>query len=512
MLCYQEPTLALLRRFAVCTEVIVLRGTTAHHTNKLPVNHSPSSTASHSSSKGQKAATPAATSSESRSDSEKSTTESERHSYPGDEKVLSPGFAEARVLEGGVTVLFRHFIVVDEVDMGVLNPQDESTPPGLSGMTMDPSIRRHPIDDSSVNMGDPKGRDPSVAEITRESFSIPRSPLASAPTRHPPHFVIDSTSGSQPVGDSFSYTGGSFIGGNPSIANNVPAAEGNTSAVSNRKGQPRQPQYQPQQKHRHQEQQEQTSARSVSMALLTVREAMVVKLAAVSHHRAHSTFKNPGTGAGDTTPSRNFSGPKIHPKHERESISVVGLLAEVGFRVQGGSGDAGVAGSRRKSSPSSKAPPSSTISRPAAAAYTSTDKSRYGDQAIAAKSAVDYPGRFGGCSARVGFGNGGVLLSDATSDPARGKRGEVLGRGGKTSPRLGEGSRTSTSQQKQHLVDMFQRVAEQGLQLCLTLAQGVDKVCVYMSVSPESWPPGMIPGHAVVQVRGHVNQIRIVQY
>ncbi|CAM9242263.1 unnamed protein product, partial [Sphacelaria rigidula] len=134
--------------------------------------------------------------------------------------------------------------------------------------------------------------------------------------------------------------------------------------------------------------------RPYSPEVLTVSEALVVKLAP-----QHHPLKSNPNGMHDSS-NRVVSGPKIDPNHEREFISVVGVLIEVGFRV-GGSGRA------------AKAP----------------------------------------------------IVS---------KRG----------------------------LDMFQKVSERGLQLCLTLAQGVDRVSVYAGICAESWPPGMIPGYAVVQVSG----------
>ncbi|CAN0343117.1 unnamed protein product, partial [Ectocarpus sp. 8 AP-2014] len=51
-------------------------------------------------------------------------------------------------------------------------------------------------------------------------------------------------------------------------------------------------------------------------------------------------------------------------------------------------------------------------------------------------------------------------------------------------------------------VDMFEVLSEERVQLCLTLEHATDKISVYLGVSPEAWPVGMVPGFCTVQVEG----------
>lgn len=51
------------------------------------------------------------------------------------------------------------------------------------------------------------------------------------------------------------------------------------------------------------------------------------------------------------------------------------------------------------------------------------------------------------------------------------------------------------------MVDMFQALSEERVQLCLTLAEGADRISVYLAVGAEAWPVGMVPGFCTVQVR-----------
>lgn len=112
---------------------------------------------------------------------------------------------------------------------------------------------------------------------------------------------------------------------------------------------------------------------------------------------------------------------RIDPYHERESISVSGLLRGVGFRVWidgGGRRDTGAA-------------------RP-----TATEKGR----AAVASSSAD-------------------AVDKGLREP-----------------------------------DMFARLSEAKMQLCLTLEEGSDSVCVYLAICRASWPVGMIPGSSKIVV------------
>lgn len=48
--------------------------------------------------------------------------------------------------------------------------------------------------------------------------------------------------------------------------------------------------------------------------------------------------------------------------------------------------------------------------------------------------------------------------------------------------------------------DMFSRLSEAKMQLCLNLEEGLDSVCVYLAVCRASWPVGMVPGSSNVVV------------
>ena len=138
---------------------------------------------------------------------------------------------------------------------------------------------------------------------------------------------------------------------------------------------------------------------------LSVSEALVIRL-------ANEGFVSGRGGA---------SGPRIDPSHERESISVSGLLREVGFRLKtdgGGQRNAGVV-------------------RPMA-----REKGR--------KPAA-------------------TSIAEA----------------------LDEGSRGA---------DMLSRLSTAKMQLCLTLEEGPDTVCVYLALCRASWPVGMVPGYSNILV------------
>lgn len=49
---------------------------------------------------------------------------------------------------------------------------------------------------------------------------------------------------------------------------------------------------------------------------------------------------------------------------------------------------------------------------------------------------------------------------------------------------------------------MFEALSRERVQvqLCLTLAEGADTISVYLAVSKEAWPVGMVPGFCTVQV------------
>lgn len=47
---------------------------------------------------------------------------------------------------------------------------------------------------------------------------------------------------------------------------------------------------------------------------------------------------------------------------------------------------------------------------------------------------------------------------------------------------------------------MFEVLSEERVQLCLTLEHAADKISVYLGVTPEAWPVGMVPGFCTVQV------------
>lgn len=48
---------------------------------------------------------------------------------------------------------------------------------------------------------------------------------------------------------------------------------------------------------------------------------------------------------------------------------------------------------------------------------------------------------------------------------------------------------------------MFEALSKERVQLCLTLAEGADRVSVYLAVSAGAWPVGLVPGFCTVQVR-----------
>lgn len=290
-----------------------------------------------------------------------STSSSGGISYPGDNSNSSPGLSEARVVIGGVRVLLRHYLVVDEVDMRVLPRRGAGV--SLTG-------------------------DAIVEDRTRRC--------------------------------------------------------GSTNA-----------------KHHHHCQQQQKHPQQHPPGLarpLTVSGALVVRLAEV-----HSTASNRGTRDATGGWAVGGSAPKLDRSHERESATVVGLLQEVGFRVQGeGGGDR-----RRKVSGEKKR----TVN-----IETVDNRETRENAASSGNLDVGCVASAGGAVGAGGRDGGDRRLADGSSGLAGG------------SASVG-------------VCDMFERMADHGLQLCLTLAQGADRISVYTGVCAESWPPGMIPGYSLVQVR-----------
>ena len=160
-----------------------------------------------------------------------------------------------------------------------------------------------------------------------------------------------------------------------------------------------------------------TGAEGIRIHSLSVSEALVVRLArngvAAAGARSGGGGTRGGTrGGGDGGGSGG--GPRVASSHERESVTVTGLLREVGFR---------------------------------------------------SASTTFGGGAGGGGGARPGH------------EVAAGKRDRMGG------------------------VDMFDVLSRTKMQLCLTLEEGVDRVCVYLGLRRECWPAGMIPGYSTVQVR-----------
>lgn len=341
---------------------------------------------------------------------------SEKRFRPGDGNELSPGFAEVRVLAGGASILMRHFIVVDESDMQLLGPHDDVAANSLgmrhSGnrrpVTRSPTVRDLPLTGDSDTSSSSFGESLSQKSSSSSPFHTPVGRVVMTRTSSPmvaDFSFSDSSQGSSPhvahlpcSGDSVGDSTGERSSGDLSVqvAQQPAVASGGTPSTTMKRSR-QQHEHQPRQQQHQQDQQQHRRTqedRPCAPEVLTVSEALVVQLAPLNHHPLRGSPK----GMHDSS-SRAVSGPKLDPIHEREFISVVGVLIEVGFRV-GGSGKA------------VKAP-------------------------IVAKRTLD----------------------------------------------------------------MFQKVSERGLQLCLTLAQGVDRVSVYAGICAESWPPGMIPGYSVVQVK-----------
>ncbi|CAM9210784.1 unnamed protein product [Ectocarpus sp. 12 AP-2014] len=158
--------------------------------------------------------------------------------------------------------------------------------------------------------------------------------------------------------------------------------------------------------------------------ILSVSEALIVQLAAAG---ASSSATDSSGGVGDRRGRRGGGGgggPKLASGHERESIMVRGLLRDVSFRtVADGGGD----GRRREK--------------------------------VLPVAVTAVKGQ--------GHGIKGDLGASTTSE-----------------------------------VDMFEVLSEERVQLCLTLEHAADNISVYLGVSPEAWPVGMVPGFCTVQVEG----------
>lgn len=48
---------------------------------------------------------------------------------------------------------------------------------------------------------------------------------------------------------------------------------------------------------------------------------------------------------------------------------------------------------------------------------------------------------------------------------------------------------------------MIEALSKERVQLCLSLAGGADRISVYLAISAEAWPVGMVPGFCTVEVR-----------
>lgn len=168
---------------------------------------------------------------------------------------------------------------------------------------------------------------------------------------------------------------------------------------------------------------------------VSVSEALVVRVTDDKTTALPFSSRNERSGKAV---GATWSGPKIHPSHEREEITVRGLLCGVGFRVEGDGG---------------------------------RWESKGGGPPVVPSSRL--------------HGDGGVK-------PAQDRRQDV---------------------------DMFKNVIGQKMQLCLTLQEGTDRICAYVGVGRESRPVGMVPGFSTVQVllplclpAGHMTTVFSVRY
>lgn len=341
----------------------------------------------------------------------------------------SAGLSEVRVTEGGARVLLRHYVMMNEDDMMILR-----TRRGEVSRSQSPSYTTligHGLRCEAERMGQAishngvaKSRGRRVGECIREKVCDPvdRSGDHEAKGRHPVRVF------SAPVA--------------PSTFNRIgvtPAGlQGQCSAGAERR------------KHQGRD------AESNSLPM-TVSEAMITKLTEIS------------SGRGGTM----MMGSRLNPLHERELISVVGLLRAVEFRVRNGEG-----------------------SRPRSIKCIN-----------ATGAGVSDPERCG-----VGLTRGdnacisGTVRNERDKLGRSGNAGEEQGR----SERLGEDRRVQEheSSHDHHRrghsgaeFDLFKRLEAERLQLSLTLTQGLDSITLYTSANSESWPAGMIPGYAIVQVR-----------
>ncbi|CAM9484058.1 unnamed protein product, partial [Laminaria digitata] len=343
--------LALVRKFAVCTEVVMLGAAARPRKPRAAAAATAASwtTASSSASKAQ---------------AKKKETRPIRGDGGGGSQPLSGGREEPsgrtgemlRVVDG-VCVLLRSYLVVHARDMFVLDKRNNFG--GVGGG------------------GGGGGGGGFAAGSAVPGSALPRSAL---PRSHP-----DSVGG--PSAPSVSVGGGRGESGEER-EHVVPALAG--------------------------QQQQRSASPNVAGLVsrsLSISEALVVRLAkdgvAATGARGGSRGSRGGGSGGGSG-----GGPRVASFHERESVTVTGLLREVGFRS------------------------------------TSTT-----------------------------FGAGAGAA--------------------RTGQKVAAGNRTESGS-----VDMFDMLSRTKMQLCVTLEQGADRVCVYLSLRRECWPAGMIPGYSTVQVEG----------